>query len=211
MLSPVVIVTSIVTGVVAFGPLGPGCARYRVFMNDATFSQDPTTFLVSANNVSQTGGGCTQPNCTAWSPPFPQITCGGQLLNGGVPQAANLSLHLQYIREHIDEWLPDPAWSGNAVFDFEAWSPTWSANVDTNCGYHSIRHQNLSIALVAEAHPTWSAPEIYAEAASAFEAAAVNFLAETLKLCTTLRPNAAWGFYGLPDNPYEVRAPASCP
>lgn len=199
--------------VVALGPLGPGCARYRVFMNDVSFTQDPTPFLISANNVSQTGSGCTQKNCTAWGPPFPQITCGGDLLNGGVPQAANLSLHLQYIRDHIDAWLPDRAWGGNAVFDFEAWSPTWSANIDTNCGYHSIHHQNLSLALVAAAHPTWTASEIYAEAVAVFEAAAVNFLAETLKLSASLRPNATWGFYGFPDNPYLVctRLPFDAP
>lgn len=187
--------------VVATDPLGPGCARYRVFMNDASFTSDPTPFLISPNNVSQTGDGCTQSKCTAWNPPFPQVACGGELINGGVPQAANLSLHLQYIRDHIDEWLPDPAWGGNAVFDFEAWSPTWSANVDTNCGYHSIHHQNLSIALVAAAHPTWSGPEIYAEAVTVFEAAAANFMAETLQLCTALRPNASWGFLWISGQP----------
>ena len=193
------------------GPLGPGCAHYRVFMNDVSFTQDPTPFLISANNVSQTGSGCTQKNCTSWSPPFPQITCGGDLLNGGVPQAANLSLHLEYIRDHIDAWLPDRAWGGNAVYDFEAWSPTWSANIDTNCGYHSIRHQNLSLALVAAAHPTWSPSQIYAEAVAVFESAAVTFMAETLKLSTSLRPNATWGFYGFPDNPYLVRTRTPLP
>ena len=180
-------------------------------MNDATFTQDPLPYLIVPNAASQTGNGCTQPNCTAWSPPFPQVTCSGELVNGGVPQAGNLSLHLQYIREHIDAWLPDKAFSGNAVFDLEAWSPRWGANVDTNCWYHSIHHQNLSTALVRAEHPAWSPLEQELAAAQAFEAAALAFLAETLRLCTALRPNASWGFYGLPDNPYlPCSASAQC-
>ena len=48
---------------------------------------------------------------------MPQIWADGRIANGGVPQAANLSRHLERLREGIAKWIPDPEWAGNAMYD----------------------------------------------------------------------------------------------
>jgi hypothetical protein len=40
--------------------------------------------------------------------------------DSGVPQAVNLTQHLDRVREGVVRWIPEPGWSGNAVIDFEA-------------------------------------------------------------------------------------------
>lgn len=60
--------------------------------------------------------------CSAWTQGlWPYIDDNGDIVNGGVPQAANLTAHLDYLRSNIDAWMPDVDWNGNAVFDFENW------------------------------------------------------------------------------------------
>ena len=47
------------------------------------------------------------------------------LVNGGVPQNANLSLQLDHIDATIDIWLPDRDFDGYSGVDFESWTPVW--------------------------------------------------------------------------------------
>lgn len=178
-------------------PLGPGCAKYRIFMNDGTVNASYTDrWLISPTNNSQTGVGCTTPGCAPWNPPFPMLTANGTRINGGVPQAGNLTLLLDYIKTHIDTWLPDPAYPGNAVFDFEAWAPQWNQNIDAG-GYHSKAYQTLSLQLMKEAHPSWSEKQVLDAATAAFEAAAMLFLVQALETAKALRPHAAWGYWDI--------------
>jgi hypothetical protein len=69
-------------------------------------------------NWTQIGGSCCSPGCHGWSAGlWPQINgqTGAQLY-GGIPQRANMTLHLQSLRQQLENWLPDKEWSGNAVF-----------------------------------------------------------------------------------------------
>ena len=43
-----------------------------------------------------------------------------------------------------------------------------------------------------EAHPSWAAAEVAAAAQQEFEAAALEFFIETLRVCKEVRPNAKW-------------------
>lgn len=43
--------------------------------------------------------------------------------NGGVPQAANLSLHSAALKAGLDNQMPDKESSGFLVIDWEAWRP----------------------------------------------------------------------------------------
>ena len=89
----------------------------------------------------------------------------------------------------------DPEWDGNAVFDFEAWTPVWIQNIGSG-GWHSKAYQNLSYVLVEQQHPTWNVSQIYAEAKKQFETAALNWMVQTLRAVKKLRPNVKTGFYG---------------
>jgi hypothetical protein len=115
-------------------------------------------WLFTSGNFTQTGSSCSLPNCTSWTQGlvWPTIGDDGSVVNGGVPQAGNLSLHLDTVRQTVVQWLPDPDYDGNAVIDFESWTPLWDQNNGSDW-YHGVRYQKLSIALVAAAHPSWNA------------------------------------------------------
>ena len=149
----------------------------------------------------QCGPACTNPPlCQDWQMGlFPSLKAGVPV-NGGVPQAANLSAHLAELRATVVHFVPDPDWDGLAVFDFEEWTNIWELMVDggTPGGWHSIAYQNYSIELERRAHPRWSEGALVAAAKANFETAATEFLVETLRTCSALRPKAKWGFYGYP-------------
>lgn len=173
---------------------------------------DVTQFSFRPRNSTQVGNVCasdppphSNPGCKHWTQGlFPTIDDDGTALNGGVPQAGNLSAHLANIRETLPLWLPDPDWSGNAVLDFEAWTTVWELNVSPDSstgpktGWHAMRYQNYSRLLVEQDHPNWNATRVEAAAKAAFEAAATEWFVRTLEECKQIRPKAKWGFYGLP-------------
>ena len=172
--------------------------------HDSCDRHNPTPYCAPHNRY------CAQHQpCTEWSQGlFPQLgDCAGQnssnvgnctgVVNGGVPQKADLAAHGAAIMEQLPSWIPEPEWAGNAVLDFEAWNPIWRLNAEQNGGKHN-RYQLYSIALVGAAHPEWSAEQKEAVARAEFEPAAMAFMVETLRICRELRPNARFGFYGMP-------------
>ena len=108
---------------------------------------------------------------------FPSIADDGTMTNGGVPQAANLSLHLFQLAEQIPIFVADPEYSGLAVFDWEQWTPVWENNAHPT-NWHGKRYSDLSVKLVKQAHPDWPAAKITAAAKATFETAAVNFIVD---------------------------------
>ena len=195
-------------GMALVAAVDPGCANapFKVYFNEGGppfKNMDTSMYLIVNGTMTQTGVDCSSsPNCTPWNPPFPFIDGDGNAVNGGVPQAGNLTAHLAYLREHIGGWIPDPEWDGNAIFDFEAWTPLWEENTTPGASWHGLAYQNLSIALMSAAHPSWNSSEVVTAAAAAFEAAGLSFFVETLRLCAELRPRARWAFYGFPDTPF---------
>ena len=155
----------------------------------------------------QCGPGCTNPPCADWTMGlFPRLRDGAPL-NGGVPQAANLSAHLANLRATVPRWIPDPDWDGLAVFDFEDWTNVWELMIAPSAGggWHSVAYQNYSIELERRAHPGRSEAQLRAAAKLSFESAATDFLVQTLRLCRALRPRAKWGLYGYPQEAiYDV-------
>ena len=148
-------------------------------------------FLIFPANYTQTGSGCSTPDCQPWSQGlFPTISASGKPINGGVPQNANLTAHLQRLEETVVTWIPDPEWSGNAVLDFEAWTTVWGLNTGSG-SWHSYQYINYSIYLETLKHPDWNKTEIMLEAKKNFEAAATNFFVETLNTLKRLRPKVS--------------------
>ena len=179
-----------------------GLDRYPVFWN-VQQNKDPAVpvqqYKILPRNYTQVGNSCSTPGCSGWTQgAFPTIADDGTTTNGGVPQRANLTLHIDTLRNTIDSWMPDANWTGNAVFDFEAWTPIYEDNADSG-NWHGHRYQTLSEQLVQADHPTWNATQVAAQAATEFEAAALHFFQITLQTAKSLRPHAKWGFYGLPD------------
>ncbi|KAG8257663.1 hypothetical protein J6590_043941 [Homalodisca vitripennis] len=113
--------------------------------------------------------------------------------NGGVPQAGNISLHLDRFQEDILKLMPASNFKGIGIIDFEHWRPIWRQN------WMSLSiYKNYSRYLERRRHPRWPKQDIEKEAAERFESAAKVWMLETLRLAKTLRPKALWGYYGFP-------------
>ena len=177
--------------------------RYPIYWNvDETNNPDINIiqYNILPRNYTQCGNGCSNINCTSWTQGlWPIIDNNGNIYNGGVPQNGNITAHEEALKQQIQTWIPDVNWNGNAVFDFEDWTTVWDYNTGTG-SWHSIRYQQYSIQLVKDAHPNWNETEIYNTAKSEFETAATNWFVKTLQTCKNIRPNAKFGFYGLPLN-----------
>ncbi|XP_041461684.1 hyaluronidase-1-like [Lytechinus variegatus] len=114
-------------------------------------------------------------------------------VNGGIPQLANITQHLEKAAEDIMSTIPDPKYNGVAVIDWEAWRPQWKENFDMMRIY-----QEKSIAHVKELHPEWDTAMVESVAMLEWEEGAKLFMESTLELAKTLRPNTTWGFYIYP-------------
>lgn len=174
---------------------------------------DVTVYGIAPLNETQGERACILPGCFPWtSGAFPELQCTDghvtSITNGGVPQAANLSLHLNLIREQLPRWIPNSSWSGNAVIDFEAWTTVW-AEMDNHV--NGPCYQNYSRALVQQEEPSWDAAKVDAAAKERWNAAAITFFVETLRTCVSIRPAARWGFYGLPSRGPDYGAGANRP
>ena len=117
------------------------------------------------------------------------------LENGGVPQAANLSLHLEMVAADTVRELPDPEYSGIVILDFEVWRPVLQANYDALSFNIAFSHM-----LVKKKHPGWNASQVAQAAASNFNAAALAFFVETIRTIRALRPKAKIGYYEWPSD-----------
>ncbi|KAM9859790.1 hyaluronidase-1 [Aulostomus maculatus] len=134
---------------------------------------------------------------------YPRYSTQGEAINGGVPQNASLDEHLEAASEDIQKYIPDVAFQGLAVVDWESWRPVWERNWDTKHVYWEA-----SRALVRSRHPDWSPAQVEAAAHTEFETAGRKFMEGTVMVGLQDRPNGLWGFYGFP-NCYNYYDPKS--
>ena len=115
----------------------PGCDAFRVYFNNGDDSRnvdfctlDVAPWLIAPSNLTATGRSSCLPgaNYSQWQQGvWPYINSAGAAVAGGVPQAANLSLHLDTIRATLRFWVPGAAaYAGNAVIDMEYWRPDFA-------------------------------------------------------------------------------------
>lgn len=113
--------------------------------------------------------------------------------NHGVPQEGDLQQHLQKFQNDLKQLIPNRNFSGIAIIDFELWRPIYRQNFGTLKIY-----KDLSTFIERQRHPFWNEHRINNEASKRFEKSAQSFILDTLLLAKKLRPNAKWGYYGLP-------------
>ncbi|KAI1729627.1 hyaluronidase domain-containing protein [Ditylenchus destructor] len=114
-------------------------------------------------------------------------------VNGGLPQNANLTEHLKKAREDIEKLIPNIAFSGPAVIDWESWRPAYSLNWADRTIYRSLSTRDAK-----RRFPDLSDREAHKVGRELFNSAARQFIRETILLARKLRPYAQWGFYDFP-------------
>ena len=109
----------------------------------------------------------------------------GTAINGGLPQFGNLTLHLNQVRVDIVKQLPDPAFNGYAVIDWEVWVPSFEI-LKMYPGYRTYYNRSMDAANGNEtkASHTWNEHSM-------------AFMIATLKAAQELRPFAKLGYYGM--------------
>ncbi|KAM4651067.1 hyaluronidase-2 isoform 1-T6 [Discoglossus pictus] len=115
-------------------------------------------------------------------------------VNGGVPQNASLSGHLDRLHDGIKKYLRSTDKDGLSVIDWEEWRPIWIRNWQAKDVYRSASRK-----LVTSRHPTWTPEQVNKEAQYEFENAAREFMTSTLRHVKSYRPRQLWGFYLFPD------------
>ena len=116
--------------------------------------------------------------------------------NGGVPQAANLTAHLEKVSTDIVAAIPNPTFSGILILDFEEFRPILSANIDA-LSFNVVYSQEL----IKKQYPSWqNETKIALEAEKSFNNAALTFFIETIRTIRQLRPHAKIGYYEWPSD-----------
>lgn len=118
----------------------------------------------------------------------------GTAVNGGLPQIASLTQHLEKMPEGIEKYIRDPLAKGLAVIDWEEWRPLWIRNWEAKDIYKSQSRR-----LVSQKNPDWTSLKVSKMAQMEFEMSSRKFMQETLRLAKSLRPHQLWGFYLFPD------------
>ena len=155
-------------------------------------------------------------NPHAWGlwPTIVGMKPGGKLVNGGVPQNGNLSLHLATIRE--DFATPWPVWKATGDLSPRSvdlgtegdggHTSAWDGFIYVENGERAPNNLasfpalvNLSETLVKAAHPEWPASKVTATAEAEYTAAQTQWMAATLEQYTKLRPHARVGYWAMPD------------
>lgn len=127
-------------------------------------------------------------------PYYVNTTVPPTAVHGGCPQNVSLKEHLEKMRKDVAMAMPSHSFAGLAVIDWENWRPQWIRNWDKKNIY-----RDMSLLLVKQRNPHLSDYEAELEAKWEFEAAAQNFMTDTLRLAQSLRPNGWWGYYLFPD------------
>lgn len=125
---------------------------------------------------------------------YPYFETDETPVNGGLPQVASLTWHLEKMPEGVEKYIREKWATGLAVIDWEEWRPLWIRNWGSKDIYRKHSRQ-----LVLQKNPTWPPEQMEKVALQEFEKSAKKFMLETLKQAKNLRPNQLWGFYLFPD------------
>ena len=115
------------------------------------------------------------------------------IVNGGIPQLGDLSLHLEMAQKDIVSLIPDQYFAGLAVIDFRAWKPLYQQNF----GELEI-YKTQSRLYTQKRHPKLNSTQLEIQAKKEFDKAARAFLEGTIQLASKLRPRGLWGYLGYP-------------
>jgi hyaluronoglucosaminidase len=115
------------------------------------------------------------------------------IVNGGIPQLGNLTLHLDVAKQDIVSLIPDANFTGLAVIDFHSWKPLYQQNF----GELEI-YKTESRAYTQKRYPNLNGTKLEKQAKMDFDEAARSFLEGTLQLALELRPHGLWGYLGYP-------------
>jgi hypothetical protein len=126
-----------------------------------------------------------------------------------------MSRHLVEVERDLDKWIPNTAYNGYAVIDYEHWNLQWDRLYnrpsdgrpqDNDKDWRDDwRDYISSVTPDFDALPPWEQERILRET---YDATAREFYLATIQACTQQRPAAKWGVWGYPQAPRNDENPA---
>ena len=108
---------------------------------------------------------------------------GATIVNGGLPQLGNLTVHLTKYRTSINALIPNTQYQGYCLLDYEFWRADWNSTAEVY-RTKSVELANGNVALATQQ----------------YEKATQRFILATINETRRLRPGCKMGFYGYPRN-----------
>ena len=126
---------------------------------------------------------------------MPRINSDLSVVNGGLPQLGNLTLHLTKLRADLGRLLP-PHPQGACLLDWEFWRAEWNYTLPV--------YQNASLKAAAASLPPGTPSSVVLEAAiRAYEAGCRTFLEASLTSVRAWYPGCLVGVYAYPQNDWS--------
>lgn len=168
-------------------PTPPACPNFEVFWNvHSTQPFDLTQINVAQNRTSMIYEGAV---------PHLPVAMNGYIRAGGIPQGIDMAAYRRDLQIAFDWQIPDPAYSGYIIYDYESFPMTWN-NLDPRW---FSEYRNLSLQRVRIEHPEFNQEQLEAEAARQYDEGVKAIFLESIHYAKTLRPQAKVGFYGTPN------------
>eukprot|EP00041_Stephanoeca_diplocostata_P020639 m.465221 g.465221 ORF g.465221 m.465221 type:complete len:410 (+) comp21626_c1_seq30:239-1468(+) len=127
---------------------------------------------------------------------FPHFLADGTAINGGLPQACNLTLHISRLEYDIRQLVPDPSFSGVCLLDFEQIRADWNSTEEI--------YRKKSIEVGGQRITYLALPENkranITNAIAAYEDGARTLFLATINAVRNVRPGCQMGWYGYPTN-----------
>ncbi|CAK9304945.1 unnamed protein product [Gordionus sp. m RMFG-2023] len=128
-----------------------------------------------------------------------------KMINGGIPQRANLSVHLERVRKSVEEIIPDVNFKGFGVLDIQRYRTRWEDiqwhpyNIyrEEILKYHNEKGKDKNVSIGINKNLV----------KEEYNSATRQFFERTLELLTQLRPKAKWGFYSYPRGSRKWNSP----
>lgn len=117
----------------------------------------------------------------------------GHVHHGGTPVGMDLIAHLRKVREDVDAKIPDQAFDGLVIIDWESRPFAWGVSMDE--AYKELVRSHVRLD-----NPDLTGEELDRAAEARYDRDARRFLETTIGLCRQMRPRAKWGFYAFPNS-----------
>ncbi|MHC4767611.1 MAG: hypothetical protein ACYTEI_02740, partial [Planctomycetota bacterium] len=116
-----------------------------------------------------------------------------------------MSRHFTELEQDVNKWIPDNAYNGYAVIDYENWNLQWDRlRNEPSDGGPEARDKDYrddwrdyisSVTPDFDALPPWEQERLLRET---YDTTVKDFYLATIQACTQQRPEAKWGVWGYP-------------
>lgn len=182
----------------------PLLREYPIFLDNG-INESIYELLQAGTRVPRVKRLCGESRCLRECPHpagvWPTIERDGTIINGGIPQHANLTLHLNVLNATLTKYMPLNS-TGWIDLDFEAWNLLWDRLPVSPEAPGAAAFRRASIASVKARYPSLNDTHLTSIAKAEYEQAGMNFFLSTIHFVRSGWPFLKIGVYSYPQRFY---------